>query len=170
MVFLFQSYLVLTVAAHHRQDVSLALVLHLRSSLLISGLLPLAVLLGVLALREGGRTSRAPAALPQHAASAAQGSDAASALDGAGTAAAEVGLPESARVLLANASVSQLEGWFRDYGELRGARRLARAIDRARSEAERQRNASRPRAGPKTVSVARSCIGPVAGGRTAARC
>ena len=44
------------------------------------------------------------------------------------------GTPEGAGDLLARASVSELEGWFREYGELRGAGRLARAIDRARRE------------------------------------
>ncbi len=42
--------------------------------------------------------------------------------------------PESASDLLARATVSELEGWFREYGEVRGAGRLARAIDRARRE------------------------------------
>jgi 16S rRNA (cytosine1402-N4)-methyltransferase len=43
----------------------------------------------------------------------------------------------SARDLLAQAPVAQLETWFREYGELRGARRLARAIatERERTQA-----------------------------------
>ena len=43
-------------------------------------------------------------------------------------------LTTSARDLLREARVEQLEKWFREYGELRGARRLARAIDGARRE------------------------------------
>ena len=42
---------------------------------------------------------------------------------------------ESAAELLRHAPTDQLERWFREYGELRGARRLARAIDSARREA-----------------------------------
>ena len=43
-------------------------------------------------------------------------------------------LPHSARDLLRDTPTDQLERWFREYGELRGARKLARAIDRARRE------------------------------------
>lgn len=39
---------------------------------------------------------------------------------------------ESATQILMHAPAERLEAWFREYGELRGARRLARAIDRAR--------------------------------------
>jgi 16S rRNA (cytosine1402-N4)-methyltransferase len=42
---------------------------------------------------------------------------------------------ESAASLLMHASGAELETWFREYGELRGARRLARAIEQARAEA-----------------------------------
>jgi 16S rRNA (cytosine1402-N4)-methyltransferase len=43
--------------------------------------------------------------------------------------------PRSARELLASAREEELERWFREYGELRGARRLARAIGRERRRA-----------------------------------
>lgn len=43
--------------------------------------------------------------------------------------------PRSAAQLLAEASPAQLERWFRDYGELPGARRLAEAIVEARRSA-----------------------------------
>jgi 16S rRNA (cytosine1402-N4)-methyltransferase len=43
--------------------------------------------------------------------------------------------PRSARELLASAREEELERWFREYGELRGARRLARAIVRERRRA-----------------------------------
>lgn len=42
---------------------------------------------------------------------------------------------ESAAQLLMNTPAAQLERWFREYGELRGARRLARAIEQARAAA-----------------------------------
>ena len=42
---------------------------------------------------------------------------------------------ESAADLLMHAPTDQLERWFREYGELPGARKLARAIDQARREA-----------------------------------
>jgi 16S rRNA (cytosine1402-N4)-methyltransferase len=45
------------------------------------------------------------------------------------------GQHESALGLLMNSSSAQLERWFRDYGELRGSRRLARAIEDARKTA-----------------------------------
>lgn len=38
----------------------------------------------------------------------------------------------TAAQLLRDASSAELEGWFRDYGELRGARKLARTIERTR--------------------------------------
>ena len=41
---------------------------------------------------------------------------------------------ETAAELLRRASADELEGWFRDYGELPGARRLARAIVERASE------------------------------------
>lgn len=43
--------------------------------------------------------------------------------------------PTTAAVLLAEASTEQLATWLREYGELPGARRLARAIEAARREA-----------------------------------
>jgi 16S rRNA (cytosine1402-N4)-methyltransferase len=44
-------------------------------------------------------------------------------------------LRTTAAQLLAEASTEQLASWFREYGELSGARRLARAIDAARRRA-----------------------------------
>jgi 16S rRNA (cytosine1402-N4)-methyltransferase len=41
---------------------------------------------------------------------------------------------ETAAELLARASEAELEGWFREYGELPGARRLARTLVRCRKE------------------------------------
>jgi len=43
--------------------------------------------------------------------------------------------PVTAAALLAEASAEQLTTWFREYGELPGARRLARAIEAARRTA-----------------------------------
>lgn len=43
--------------------------------------------------------------------------------------------PTTAAALLAEASTEQLATWFREYGELPGARRLARAVDEARRRA-----------------------------------
>jgi 16S rRNA (cytosine1402-N4)-methyltransferase len=45
------------------------------------------------------------------------------------------GRGRSAAALLADASAEELAGWFRDYADLPGARRLARAIVAARSRA-----------------------------------
>jgi 16S rRNA (cytosine1402-N4)-methyltransferase len=47
--------------------------------------------------------------------------------------------PRTAADLLNSASAEQLAAWFRDYGDLRGAARLARAIERARQRAPLRR-------------------------------
>jgi 16S rRNA (cytosine1402-N4)-methyltransferase len=63
--------------------------------------------------------------------------------EGAGEAALDMRMDRHASLtaadLLDSASVEQLTAWFRDYGDLRGARRLARAIERARRRAPLRR-------------------------------